>query len=340
MVRALSLARERLFQVHKKAKFPLTVSLATQVHISGAEGLVDVDTQVYAVNATSTEAVVSGPSGTKVWCLDTNQELHSFPQIYSALLYLSGPDSMAFGVCGAAIQSLTAQIRFEASEIQSLAAHPLEPFFVAVSTRSFDICDPSGPIAGVRVDSDIHASDIHVDGTLCAISQGNAIAIYDITSRQKVSEIAVEPGHTVTKVRFALNGYWLVAATACLEASAVVVFDLRKNSIVHSFALAAGPTDFVLDPSCQVLVTANGGSMQAHLYTKKAKSWRENVQSVAGVLASMSMASSVHLFQADSELKVCGVQQGRLVQYKITFTLDSALNLKSTNSLQLGPSKA
>lgn len=318
-VSRLLLARETLFNLHKKLKFSslITKDSVATISITSTDkyelkGLLDVK-----VDPVSKKMVCSGAFGVKllpsdILCPDS---------VVCAFLTEDGSStavSMWEGHLKLLEQNVTS--KFPVSDIKLLATHPSEALFVVATN--------SNQWALTTVDKLIYASDkldpitalaIHVDGILLAIARNEAVDIYDITSTQKVSTIDVGKG-TITKIDFALNGFWILTASENKNNECSIdIYDLRKSNRVHAITLPA-PADFVLDPSSLMLVTHEQAlkKLKVHLYAKKGKVWVENPTELdAQDIKMLGVASTPEEVKKLNTVEIVGFGESQTVGYLI-----------------------
>lgn len=308
-VALLSAARDSLFALHKNKKITLPVSQTSQIKI----------------DVTSTPLQVKNP---------TLLAVHDTVVAASETQYQIGPDDLrnldnisavAFLAQNSTYTPLVvAQNTIEVSGVKNnipltvthAIAHPTEPVLAlltqdhrwAVSSDK-EVYYQSEPLQSAT------AIAMHVDGILLGVGGDGEVRVFDITSTEQVSVIPTKHAH-VNKIQFGLNGYWLVVGSSSETESAVQIFDLRKNSLVHELAL--GPAaDFVLDPSCLILTTYDG-ALLVHLYVKKGKKWVDNVTKLdVDSLRRLELRSSAEDVDTTKTIDLVGLGETQLHHYTL-----------------------
>lgn len=209
--------------------------------------------------------------------------------------------------------------------ISQILVHPsLTNLFVTLGGQEWKLNDTSkeAPLYSVLADEPVTCGAIHVDGALLAIgTKSGKIYVYSLTDGQKVSTLETQNA-SVSKLQFALNGYWLLAGSNVDSTSSVEIFDLRKNTLIHSIALDAHLVDFFIDPSSSLIFVADSQALSIHRYFKKGKKFVNNETKIDldDELVSIEMICEGKEVIKDGEIKVVGVgNDSKVVEYDIRF---------------------
>lgn len=320
-VELLKSARDTLFALHKKQKVTLPVTKTLKVDIKASAPVASID------NITS---VSSGSDGSSI-LLASPHKVQILPE--STTFDLEGVDATGIVNSSSGIRAIAltngdvvdlrnnSRTTLPLKAITSIFPHPSEPIFVASTTdNEWALCDEKTIFYKSKLQQSITCADVHVDGVLLGVgTSSGSINIYDLTSTDLVSTIETQY-QNVTKLQFALNGYWLVASSTEGDKSAVQVFDLRKSSLIHMVEFVSS-VDFILDPSCLVLVTYEKQfkRLLVHLYIKKGKLWVDNASGIdTEELEYLVGESSPESVQDTKVVKVAGVGKDRVVHYELT----------------------
>lgn len=317
----LLLARERLFDIHKKKKIslPITKDSAASVSIVSRDKVNLYGLTSVAVHAQTKRSLCLGTFGATL--LPDNISCTSA----SVAGFLTENDvSTAISVYDGHLNLMEKNItnKVNLRDIMLLATHPSEALFIVANKQNqWILADSSGPIFTSEPVESISALAFHVDGILLAVAGDSIVDIFDVTSTQKVSSINVGKG-TITKVDFAFNGYWIITSSVNNEnEGSVDIYDLRKNALVYASSFKS-PAEFVLDPSSQVLVTYEHEQrkLQVHLYGKKSKAWIEASAEVESPsLLAFDVESTPDEVQELKQVNLVGYADSEVVHYLIGF---------------------
>lgn len=281
-VDAITNARDELFQLHKSIKPTYSVKPEQTLELeleSSEETLISpVSTACYGADL---RQVVLGSSLGKVADV-TNEVVFDIESSVTAVAiaqdgYIAAGANALYYYTDNTVHELPGSL----AGVRLLAVHPLiGSLFVAVSERSWAICDLTMPL--LRSDDagfGTLCADVHVDGAIFAVgTDASKVAIHSFTDGTLLSDTAVL-NESVTQVKFALNGYWLLVASSSDTSSAIDVVDLRKNTVAHTLRFDLPGVKFAVDPSSSVVATYCGNSVSLHRYIKKGKRWLENTAS-------------------------------------------------------------
>lgn len=316
----LSAAREQLFALHKKLKFPNSMSAKSSVSLEETEidyGFGGVEKVSFC--AETAQLILSGPLlGTVLH--PAGEKLEGFTA--TCFIHENGT-ALAAGFTLDKWTALASGDTYPISipGLSAVEAHPSEPLFVAVTENTWALADKNGVLFTSAPLPKIQTFALHVDGLLLGLAHGEQVDVVDLASAETKATISLKPDLIVTKLQFAFNGYWLVVGSQAVSGvkSVVEIYDLRKNTLLHSMEFDA-PTEFLLDQSCQILVTCQTSlqKLQVHLYLKKGKSWRNSVlEDECGLLAGLFEACTAAELQETGRFKFGGLREGKGVQYEI-----------------------
>lgn len=219
------------------------------------------------------------------------------------------------------------------SDITQILTHPkLTNLFILVSKDgTWSLNDTAeGPLFHSPVIDKLTVTDIHVDGILfCAGNANGKIQVFDLTKGTVASELSTTYP-VITKIKFALNGYWLLASSKSADGpyNTLDVIDLRKGVIAHSIEYAYDIIDFVIDPSSSIIITYDSSkTLKLHRYLKKGKQWQEDVTEKnvedAKPLKSLSLLSTAgdESFKEHSDIRLVGVSENSAVsEFKLCYS--------------------
>lgn len=322
-VELLSSARDQLFALHKKQKVTLPVSKTLQLEFVTSKTKHTLkDFSGFSANSDGSKILLS--SSTKIQLLPETTVFDI--QGVSATAVLNDQDSqkiVAFSN-GEIIDLLSDErTSLPLDTITKVIPHPSQPLFVALTDKNeWALCNESSIIYKAALEEAVVTADLHVDGVLLGIgtTTGNVL-IYDLTSTEKVSSI-ITHFPNVNKLQFALNGYWLAVASSEQEKTALEIFDLRKNSLVHKIAFES-PIDFVLDPSCLALVVyeTHSSKLLVNLYIKKGKLWVDHAAELSTEeLTHLVSESTAQTVQDTKKVKLAGIGKSQTVHYEISIS--------------------
>lgn len=319
-VQRLLLAREVLFNVHKKLKFSLlitkdsvasiSVKSTEQNHLKGISKL--------QVDLVSKKMICSFALGVKllpddILCKDS---------VVGAFLAENG-SSTAISLWDGHLKLIEQNVttNFPLNDVKLLATHPSEALFILGTKAGYwALADVNKIIYTSDKFDALSALAIHVDGILLAIARNSTIDIFDITSAQKVSTIDVGKGR-ITKIDFALNGFWILTSSHNdNNECSIDIYDLRKSIRVHEMTFT-GPTDFALDPSSLILVTHEKAlkKLSVHLYAKKGKVWILNSAELDSQdIQVLGVASTPEEVQKLNSVELIGIGESQTVRYQVS----------------------
>ncbi|KAM9903134.1 hypothetical protein OXX69_008047 [Metschnikowia pulcherrima] len=312
----ISSARASLFALHKQSKVSLPVTPQTGISVSET-------TEILKIPSPQ-KLFVNGPlkivtSDSKTLLLPENKEFAS----YDAVAFLNEANmTHPVGVSDQKLHFLNTNefLALSIDNIQSIITHPSEPYLVAITKDGkWVLAGKSGILHVSPPQYVISAADIHVDGALLGLASAGEVVIQDLTTFAPVSTINTDFSG-ISKIQFALNGYWLLISGYTESRSSLQIYDLRKNFLVHTFNVSKD-TEFTIDPSCQMLVTCDISSqmLNVHLYSKKGKKWTENVFSKnCGSIHALQMASSAEEVQSTKTVKVAALSGDKLVHFEFS----------------------
>ncbi|KAM9925916.1 hypothetical protein OXX80_010756 [Metschnikowia pulcherrima] len=312
----ISSARASLFALHKQSKVSLPVTPQTEILVSETTEILKIlSPSGLFVNGAS--RIVTSDS--KTLLLPENKEFAS----YDAVAFLNEANmTHPVGVSDQKLHFLNSNeiLALSIDNIQSIITHPSEPYLVAITKDGkWVLAGKSGILHVSPPQNVISAADIHVDGALLGLASAGKVVIQDLTTFAPVSTINTD-FTGISKIQFALNGYWLLISGSNETGSSLQIYDLRKNLLVHTFNVSKD-TEFTIDPSCQMLVTCDKSSqsLNVHLYSKKGKKWTENVFSKnCGSIHALQMASSAEEVQSTKTVKVAALSGDTLVHFEFS----------------------
>ncbi|CAH2354257.1 pre-mRNA-processing factor 19 [[Candida] railenensis] len=347
----ISKARESLFLLHKSQKPSLPVASNQQISIKfnssiSSHPFKKVSASYY--NSKSSTLVLGSSTGAIALIrLDDNNSLvkysksaHKGMDVGSILMiqYEEEIQPIVSHLNGAIIigDNLTKFPRTDGDKlaISSLIRHPsVETLFIIVyengswslndSSKLQTLYKNSSTIAG-----SVTSSDIHVDGALLALGNNlGEILIFDLATGSSISSIKSQY-QNISSIKFAMNGYWLLVASASeSESSSLEVFDLRKEPVsIHSIEFTNKIVDFFIDPSSTVIITLDSSdSLSLHRYTKKGKVWSDRAFSIEvdTALHGLQLVTSAETagFKESGEVKFVGVgQNSSVLEYQLEYS--------------------
>lgn len=312
----ISLARASLFALHKRLKVLLPVTPQTGILVSETTEILKILSPLgLFVNGAS--RIVTSDS--KTLLLPENKEFAT----YDAVAFLNEANmTHPVGVNDQKLHFLNSNeiLALKIDNIHSIITHPSEPYLVAITKDGkWVLAGKSGILHVSPPQNVISAADIHVDGALLGLASAGKVVIQDLTTFAPVSTINTDFSG-ISKIQFALNGYWLLISGSTETGSLLQIYDLRKNLLVHTFNVSKD-TEFTIDPSCQMMVTCDKSlqMLNVHLYSKKGKKWTENVfLKNCGSLHSLQMASLAEEVQLTKTVKVAALSGDKLVHFEFS----------------------
>lgn len=310
-VAVLSAARDSLFALHKNQKIALPVSASTKINFALKSTPLQVDNPtLLAVNDTWVAA------STSHYQLGTGapQELANI----TAATFLHNQATQSTPLVIATDKLVTSETETSLPlSVTHVAPHPTEPILAVLTldnrwalTSDKSVYYQSAPLESPS------AIALHVDGILVAVGTAGEVRVFDATSTEQVSVLPTKHAH-VDKIQFGLNGYWLAVGSSSATESAVQIFDLRKNSLVHELNFMVHSL-FVLDPSCLVLTTY-ADTLQAHLYVKKGKKWVDNVAELeVEPLRRLELQSTAEEVSTSKTVEIVGLGESQLYHYTMS----------------------
>lgn len=217
-------------------------------------------------------------------------------------------------------------------KVVQILTHPkINTFFILVSNDgTWSLNNESTTFFQSSAIKDITTSDLHVDGLLfCVGNTHSEIQVFDLTTGSLVSSLKTTYDN-VTNIKFALNGYWLLASSkdndghSCLD-----IIDLRKNSTIHTIDFTVGIIDFIIDPSSSLIVTYDeSNEFKIHRFIKKGKKWLDNLSAnlkteISTPLNSISLLTNAddESFKENNEIHFIGVgENSSVLEYEINYT--------------------
>lgn len=316
----LSQARDQLFALHKKQKISLPITKTLKVEFSSSQTELTVhDAQLVASNDDGSKIVVAAAETAQVYPDSAKIDITG---VTATTIINNHGEQKAVAFAEGSIVDLATGTHTSLSleTVTAVVAHPSEPLFVALtSNNEWALCDEKSVLFQTSSDDQLTTADLHVDGVLLGVgSSSGTVSIYDLTLTEKVSTISTQYPH-VDKLQFGLNGYWLAVTSSQEEATALQIFDLRKNSLVHQLSFDSA-VDFVLDPSCLVLSTYEKKSktLLVHTYIKKGKLWVDHAGQVEADFTYLVNESSAQTIQDSKTVKLAGVGDKNITHYEIS----------------------
>lgn len=215
------------------------------------------------------------------------------------------------------------QFKSSLSSISQIIVHPkLTRLFMLLSGDSWSINDTEKGELYVSQLPNIVCGDIHVDGAIVAISTQDEIKIFSLTDGKEISQLKTTILGTF-KLKFGVNGYWLLAASKDESSGSIDVFDLRKNTRVHSIELSNQLVDFIIDPSSSFIISYDG-TLKLHRYLKKGKLWLNNVTELEIEQTPVSISflndENDDDFKNDDQLKIITVlHNSNVLEYQLRY---------------------
>lgn len=320
-VQALNAARDRLFAEHKNQKVTLGVSSSSKVQFSASIEDLDIDNVAFLSAEPVTQRTIVA-STQQCHVLPDGKRL-SLPDISETFFLSKSEEKLPFLVSGRSLVEIDSGSENALGvSAKQIVPHPTEPLFCVLTDKGeWALCDRDNILyKSENVPST--AIDLHVDGVLLGVGTASEVLIFDLTSTEQVAAISTKHAH-VNKIQFALNGYWLVVGSSTEDKSAVQIFDLRKNSLVHEIDFDAA-SDFVLDPSCLVLTTYSNLQLVAHLYVKKGKKWYDAVSTLSvQPLHALTLNSTAATVQETNTIEIIGLGEKHLCRYTLSLSQES-----------------
>lgn len=220
------------------------------------------------------------------------------------------------------------------SDITQILTHPkLTNLFVLVSKDgTWSLNDTEeGPLFHSPAIDQLTVADIHVDGILFCVGSANGkIQVFDLTKGTVASELSTTYP-LITKIKFALNGYWLLVSSKSADGpnNTLDIIDLRKGNIAHTIEYAYDIIDFVIDPSSSIIITLDSSkSLKLHRYIKKGKQWQDDVaektlEDSKAPLRSLSLLSTAddESFKEQSNISFVGISVNSAVsEFKLNYS--------------------
>ncbi|ODV98413.1 hypothetical protein PACTADRAFT_892 [Pachysolen tannophilus NRRL Y-2460] len=169
------------------------------------------------------------------------------------------------------------------NSLTGLLVHPLIPkFFIAINDYNYSIYYQWDLLfQSEQLESQISSFDLHMDGNLLSLGLENGkILLYELSKGLVVSEFNTELDEVIN-LKFAHNGYWLLASVNSQNSNQkLIVYNLRKSAPYNIVAsLDFKDTSLVkIDKSSQLIVLryneADDHGLQYLRYFKKTKTWK------------------------------------------------------------------
>lgn len=181
------------------------------------------------------------------------------------------------------VGSLKSSIQ-NSGEITAIASHPTLNYFVVVGPTGWLLANSNTII---HLGSGSYKSvAFHIDGKLIAIGSDSLIDIVDISTTEKVASVDLS---NIIKMKFAPNGYWLLA----LNQESLLVVDIRTQAVVGN--IPGTFDDFVIDPTSTAILAINGKQSKLYKFSKADKQWsKEPVHGVENGIRSIFVTSSAN----------------------------------------------
>lgn len=305
-VELLVSARDALFAQHKKQKFSLPVTKGTTAEVA-------VTTEQHNVPGVSHLYVCPETKEKFLASLEQYSISPDEGETFTDIVSLGKAAGSPFVATKTSIKHGDTSI---AANITAAVAHPLESLWFAITDSAWEIYDKEGRVFS---SNEIRptALAVHVDGVLVAVGVAGKVLIYDATTAEQAASL--DTAHEkIRKIVFAANGYWLAVLSHNDDELVVELFDLRKNSLVHTVKSSANAA-FSLDGSSQVLAVGFE-AVDFHLYSKKGRSWH-----IGGTQATSGLVDIAASCSADD------IRAGKCVFVGVTHdevvTMDVALSV-------------
>ena len=329
---AITSAREALYQLHKSTKTTLSLGPQQTIKFSAPTTKTHPFKKVTSKHFTAPTLLIASSTGSVAKYDFSNGNVAKFTAskgTITSMNYVTYNDTplpiLAYKeklVLGENEHSLP---NTHSDIISQILVHPrLTNLFVTLGGEEWKLNDTSleTVLYTLSVGEPVTSGAIHVDGALLAVGTNSAkVYIYNLTNGQKVSTLETK-FRNVTKMEFALNGYWLLVGSETEDTSAIEIFDLRKNSLVHTISFESRPVDFFIDPSSSLIFTADSQTLAVHRYFKKGKKFENNVAKVdfEEEMVSIEMLCDADGVVKDREIKVVGVgKDSKVVEYEVGF---------------------
>lgn len=338
---AISRARAELFQLHKSQKPTLSIPAASEICIANndksiAHPFKKASTSFYRDNLlvgspTGALAIISNlGSETDPVVVKYSKSAHKGMDVVSLSTVLDGTP-IAYHLNGdLIIGDNDSKFQHVHKKIASILTHPsLRNLFVLVgndSTWSLNDVTTSKTLfhndTAQEASQNLAVSDIHVDGALLGIGLSGSVIIYDLTTGKPISTIKTKH-HTINKIKFAMNGYWLVLTSSNELENSLEIIDLRKSTTIHSISSSTPFTDFIIDPTSSIIICLNLNSeLNLHRYVKKGKSWHNDaLQLITDFsLISLEMVSTSELEHLQQGiLKFLGISESsNIIEFQVS----------------------
>ncbi|KAK7683978.1 hypothetical protein QCA50_012954 [Cerrena zonata] len=281
----LEQAREQLFQIHKSQKptLPLTPDQEVSIEFGGKHfqpfksiQKVHIDLESKTILMASDTNRISlcnfeDPSNPQESKLDWKKKgIHSL-----GLIKHNGKPTPVIGHMHQLItdrNEIIQEVRPDSS-ISKIVTHPkLSEYFITTEANGkWFLNKENQNVFQSPNDLENTSSSLHVDGILLAVASPDGIRLFNIIDGSENLKLDYP---NASNIKFAMNGYWLLASSG----NSLDVFDLRKNQIAHSIVLDHKIVDFAIDPSSSVIITYDDShTLFLHRYIKKGKQWVDKV---------------------------------------------------------------
>lgn len=272
----LNEAKVQLFELHKSQKLSNPLGNSTKANLTESElPIADLEnakrviTNGYIVSYVDKTAIVQQYDDEK------NKETKTFQANVNACDISA--DSSLVVVHDNNITSNKDTTPVKGKDIIEIKCHPLIPqLFVGLTKTWWGLYDTRKGLLFQSPESTASYTTIsfHVDGLLIAVGTDTSlIEIYSLADGKLASTFSTKY-ESVKKIQFGLNGYWMILLSETTDSneSCIEIFDLRKNSTIHSIDVHEHVSDFSVDSSSSLIAIASS-SLYLHSYVKKGKKW-------------------------------------------------------------------
>jgi pre-mRNA-processing factor 19 len=329
---AITSARESLYQLHKSTKTTLSLGPQQTITFSAPTTKTHPFKKVTSKHFTAPTLLIASSTGSVAKYDFSNGNIAKFTASKGTITSMN---YVAYNDTPLPILAYKEKLVLGENEhslpnthndiISQILVHPkLTNLFVTLGGEEWKLNDTSleNVLYTISVGEPVTSGAIHVDGALLAIgTKSGKVHIYNLTDGQKVSTLETQ-FPKVAKMEFALNGYWLLVGSETEDTSTIEIFDLRKNSLVHTIPFESRPVDFFIDPSSSLIFTADSKTLSVHRYFKKGKKFENNVAKVdlEEEMVSIEMLCDAEGIVKDGDIKVVGVgKDSKVMEYEVGF---------------------